>query len=207
MKKTFYFIACILVLYGQTALAQSHPANLANYKQIPDTLRSRDKLIKYVIPDKNYTYWEFDRGEMDTTRSGKVIFSIGKKPEGIVIKDPRGSMFSGCLPAFCYNYIAYVYNGKVGYITNDKDFISFMGKIDNFQEAILLAITSEGLYPDPNKKGGAYLTTPTGFQLLLTKYTLCPQSKQAVQVTISSEGIIKKTARNIFYKTKDCLVI
>jgi hypothetical protein len=206
--KTRSLIIVVLNLLTLSVFGQKHAEiNMRKYKPIPSAFRNRDQLIKYVTPDKNYTYWEFDEGEMDTTKSGTIIFSSGTKPDGVVIKDPRGTMFLGCLPGSCYKYIAYVYDGKVGYITNNKDFISFMGRIDNLQEAILLAEISSGLYPDDNKKGGAYLITPTGYQLFLTNYIMCPETKQAIQVDISLKGITKKTYRGVYYKTKKCSII
>jgi len=206
--KTYCFIICSIFISNVVAFAQTHKAATASaYKKIPDSLRYKEKLIKYVKPDKNYTYWEFDEGEMDTTKSGHVIFSSGTKPEGIVIKDPQGSLFAGCLPAFCYKYIAYVYNGKVGYITSNIDFISFMGSIDNLQEAILLAQILDDVYPDTDKRGAGYLITPAGYRLVLTKYNLCPESKQAIKITIDTKGIIKKEPGVVFYKTTGCAVI
>jgi hypothetical protein len=208
MKKAFLIIF-LICMGGSAVYAQKthQTISLKNYTKIPDTLYSRENLAKYVIPDKNYTYWELDEGESDTTKSGTVLFSRGAKPTGIVIKDPRGSLFMGCLPAFCYKYIAYVYEGKLGYITNNKDFITFMGKIDNVQEAILLAGILEDVYPGDKKIGGAYLITKTGFQLLLTKWNLCPEYQQTIQVDVGPNGITRRMKRKIYYKPGGCAMI
>lgn len=207
MKNSF-ILFCLLLSLLSAAAAQTHKVtSLKNYKQLPDTLSRRAKLIKYVIPDKSYTYWEFDEGGMDTTRSGPVLYSSGKKPDGIVIKDPRGSMFRECAPSYCYKYIAYVIDGKVGYITTDKDFIAFLGRIDNLQEAVLLAETQENLYPDQDKRGSGYQITPTGYNLILTLYNLCPETKQAIKVSVGPKGIIKKQPGEVYYKSGDCAVI
>lgn len=186
-----------------SAFAQRRHSDLSAYKKIPDSFRKREDLVKYIVPDKEYTYWEFDFGLGDTTRSA-IIFSSGTKSNDIAIKDRGGSLFAGCQPLFCYYYIAYVYDGKVGYINNNQDFIKFIGRIDNIQEAILLAGIVEDIYPDYKKIGSAYRITPTGFQLILTKWNLCPEYKQAIQIDVSPNGITKKKKRKIYYKPGGC---
>jgi hypothetical protein len=178
-----------------------------NYKQLPKIYGRRDSLVRFVTPGKNYTYWEFDDGEMDTTKNGTVLFSSGVKPAGVNFKDPQGNMFRGCLPSFCYKYIAYVYNGKVGYITSDAGFIDFMGEINSLPKAVILASLKDNVYADDDKRGGSYLETKNGYELILTRYIFCPMTKVAVHYTIDSKGIKNKADRGAFSKSKDCEVI
>lgn len=187
------------------AMSQSHKQN--TYKQLPKIYRDRDSLVRSVVADKNYTYWEYVEGGIDTTKEGYVIFSKGKRPDSVKFKDPGGSLFIGCLPAFCYKYIAYVYNGKVGYIISNEQFIEFMGDIDNLQEAVLLAELKTGVYPDQSKKGGAYLQAKGLYEIILTKETLCPNTKEAFHFTIDTKGIVKKVSKGIYFKSPACIVI
>jgi hypothetical protein len=204
MKILFMLIAGVLCCQLQV-MSQSHKQN--DYKQLPKLYRDRDSLVRFVVPDKNYTYWQFVEGGMDTTREGHVIFCKGKKPDSIQFKDPKGSFLMDCLPGFCYKYIAYVYNGKVGYITSDEQFIEFMGDIDDLQEAVLLAEIKTGYYPDERKRGGEYLKSKGLYEVILTKEMLCPNTKEAIRFTIGSKGIIKKVSNGVYFKSIACIVI
>jgi hypothetical protein len=204
MKTLFILIAGLLCCRLQV-MAQSHTKN--NFKQLPPIYHQRDSLIRYVTPDKNYTYWEYVEGGMDTTKEGYVIFSKGKRPDSVKFKDPRGSLFIGCLPAFCYKYIAYIYNGKVGYITSNAEFVKFMGSIDNLEEAVLLAEITKNVYPDELKKGGAFMKTANGYELILTEYILCPQTKEAVHLVIKHDGSVQQKKKWIYEKDEGCAVI
>ena|ERR1700744_4805416 len=197
------FLLATIAVSGQSKTRFS----LKDFKKIPVQYLQYDSLPKYIHPDKNYTYWEYDDGQMDTTKPGRLLFSTGTKPPGLVLKDPRGYMLAGCLPAFCYKYIAYVYNGKVGYITNNNDLIAFMGKIDNLAEAMLLANLTDNVFPDANKQGGAYRITPNGYEVIMTKYELCPGSKQAIQYNFDGKGITKKIKRKVYDRSGGCAVI
>lgn len=186
----------------------SAQTDLKNYQQIPDSMRRRENLVKYVVPDKNYTYWEFDRTEWDTTKSGEVLFSRGKRPDNIVIKSTKSMLFAWGWPAgLTAYYIAYVDNGKLSYITTEQQFISFMGHVDNLQEAIFLAMLKENLVADDKKIGGAYRIIPNGYDLMLMKYNQCPETKQAIQVIVRPEGVIKKIPHRVYFYSKNCPVI
>jgi len=204
----FLFIVVVAILFSPfTVLSQSHPAKHSPYKKFPEIYQHRDSLIRFITPDKNYTYWEYDDGGMDTTKDGTIIYSSGIKPAGVTFKDPQGSMLMGCLPAFCYKYIAYVHNGKVGYISSDKGLRDFMGPIDNLEKAVLLAEIMENLFPDEDKRGGSYLATAKGYDLILTNYILCPITKEAFRVTIDTKGIVKKVKLRAYSKSTDCAEI
>lgn len=193
---------------GMVSCGQSRPGKgLKSFLKIPRKYLNRDSLPKYIIPDKSYTYWEYDEGQMDTTKPGALIFSSGIKPPGLILKDPRGMMLAGCLPSFCYKYIAYVRDGKVGYIKDNPSLAAFIGKIDNLPEAILIAHLADGVFPDDSKEGGAYKIIPNGIDLVLTQYSLCPQSKQAIEYIFGGKGIVKKIKRRVYDKTGGCAVI
>ena len=65
------------------------------------------------------------------------------------------SKFFSCIN-WCYSYIAYLENGKVNYITDEKQLKNFIGNINNLEEAILIGKIN-GLWFDSEKiEGGAY---------------------------------------------------
>jgi hypothetical protein len=204
----FVFILVFECYFNVGAQIKSGKNN--GYVQFPDSYRSRDTLVRHVIPDKHYTYWEFDAGQFDTTKNGRVLFSKGVKPTGVEFKDPRGHMLQACMPGFCYKYIAYVYDGKIGYINSDAGLKQFIGNVDNLYEAVLMAELSLGIFidVDSDARGGSYKPDTNGsFNFILTHFILCPMSKEAVQVIVTKDGAVKEIKRKTYHKEKDCAVI
>jgi len=176
------------------------------YKKLSQEFNYEDKLIKYVIPNKKYTYWAFCRNlDSDT-----VIYSFGKKPKGIKLESPiLNGLFVGCLPVMCSKYIAYVDNGKVYYVENAEEFKVFLGAIDNLQEAVLLARVEEDLQVDENDmRGGAFLIKSDSiYNLRLMRYISCPETEQSVYLKIEKhKGITDTSTLNSYYKGKGCIV-
>lgn len=201
------FVFAFFLLAG--VISQSNAQNnLQSYRQIPDSLRWRGNSVKYIIPDKNYTYWEFGVTEWDTTKPVRVVFSNGHRPENLIIKSPPIALTDGGLPGgFVTYYIAYVLNGKVRFVDSIDQLVTFIGRIDNVQEAILLTILKENLDIDNKKIGGAYRIIPDGYDLMLMKYNQCPEIKQAIQVIVRPAGVVKKIPHRVYFYSKNCPVI
>jgi len=83
--------------------------------------------------------------------------------------------------------------------------MDFMGPIDNLTKAATEVI--ENLYPDKEKRGGAYTKTQDGYELVLTNYILCPMTKEAFLVIVNRKGIVRKIKRSVYSKSADCAVI
>lgn len=176
----------------------------SNYKRLPYSYNDESYLIKYAHPDKDYTYWEFD-----STFPDGVIYSYGTKQKDIKFKSISDSkLFIGCKPMLCSEYIAYVCNGNVGYVTNAEELKNFIGKIDNLQEAVLLARAIYDLRIDANIKGGVYrIHADTVYDLRLTKFISCPETKKIFYLKIErNKGIVDTATEATFYKGTGCLV-
>ena len=97
------------------------------------------------------------------------------------------------------------------FVTSTEDFIKFIGPIDNLEEAALLGEFSGGftnpLFIALQKKGGAYLKTTNGYEVILTHGETCPVSDEAIKLIIDKKGIIKKESLGIYYKSTDCFKI
>ena len=212
MKAIIIIILFVLCVIPIAAFSQSTFADSDKYTQFPKEYQDEANLIKHIIPDKNYTYWELvGFSGYDLKSYGKVLFTSGEKPVGINFVNPKNGFTFDCPPGICYKYIAYVYNGQVGYITQTDDFVKFMGSIDNLEEAALLAEFSRGAY-NPlrianQKKGGAYLKTETGYEIIVTHGETCPVSLEAIKLTIDKTGILKQESLGVYYKSTDCYKI
>jgi len=177
----------------------------SGYKKLSVEYNDESKLITFVNPDKAYTYWEFDRGV--GSHHNEILFSKGKKPNGVVFQSRVYSkLFQGCAPGFCFKYIVYVYNGKVGYVTNTKELKDFLGNIDNLYEAVLLARATNEYQVDDNIKGGAYqIKSDTIYNLRLTRSFGCPDTKKTFYLKIEkSKGIVDTATLTTFYKGTGC---
>jgi len=197
-----HFKKILIAISLLTLLSFNFPHS--NYKKLPYSYNDESHLIKYVHPDKAYTYWEFDAAFPDG-----VIYSYGTKQKGIKFKSILDSkLFIGCKPMLCSKYIAYVYNGNVGYVTNAEELKDFIGKIDNLQEAVLLARATYDLRIDANIKGGSYLIeSDTVYDLRLTKFISCPETKKSFYLKIEkNKGIVDMATQATFYKGTGCLV-
>jgi len=175
------------------------------YKKIPDGFDDPDNLIKMVHPDKDYTYWQFCKWPAE---KDFVIFSSGKNPGNITFDPPFGGLFTGCMPAMCYKYISYIYKGKIGYVNTPEQLKQFLGRIDNLEEALLLARSAEDLDIDNDeRKGGSYFIEKNGYHLLLMHYKSCPQTKESIFLRIEKDsGIVQKVNLGAYFKSKNCIV-
>jgi hypothetical protein len=154
-----------------TAFSQSHKFSYTGYKLLPSACRDRDSLIRFIIPDKSYSYWNYVDAD-PSPGYGSVRFSQGIKPAGVTFIKPADGFFSGCVPSWCSHFIAYVYQGKLGYITSEEQLTGFLAHIDNLQEAVLLAELSNIGYVDTNlrPKGASYKLTKDGYDLILMNH-------------------------------------
>lgn len=202
MYKSIYVI-CLKISFIVTMFNFFACSN--GYKKIPDRFDDPDNLIKMVHPDKDYTYWQFCKWPAE---KDSVIFSSGKNPANIRFDPPYGGLFTGCMPAMCYKYISYVYKGKIGYVNTPEQLEQFLGRIDNLEEALLLARSAEDLDIDNDeKKGGSYFIEKNGYHLLLMHYKSCPQTKESIFLRIEKDsGIVQQVNLGAYFKNKNCIV-
>lgn len=201
----------IIVLFKASCVTaqQVVPFDYTGYQQISIEYSNRTNLVKYIVPDKNYIYWE----HVSTPyfkEYGTVLYRRGKKPANLIFKQPQNGFFPILVLGFGYDFIAYVYKSKVGYINSDIALKKFMGSINNVQEAILLALLEgqkgldSGFEVNTTIEGGAYKITPGGYELVLLKYNTCPQYSSVVHLTLDHQKIIKMDSLGVYKKEAGC---
>ena len=169
----------------------------------------RKKLIEKIKPDKNFLYWEYVYLRPGRTSGEEQILkqsgdSLMRKKYSL--KKPDKGFFIECMPLYCYSYIIYIDQGKIHYVTDQKELKKFIGKIDNLEEALLISKIN-GLWFDPNEiKAGSYKKTENGFELNLMKSYDCPIKMEAIKVEIDSLGNFKSKNMGSYYKSTDCIV-
>ncbi|WP_133243379.1 hypothetical protein [Flavobacterium sp. 103] len=176
------------------------------YKSLDSEKTGIENLLKKIIPNKNYEYWEINYVYGFTP---KVIFSKGKKElkKKYNFEENNGGFFTGCQPGYCNYNINFLENGKWHYIKEEKELARFINKIDNVEEAFLIARINEYDIDSNDKKGRSYTQTENGYKLKVMKYNSCPESKESFLVSIDSLGKLKQLENLGFYlKSKDCIV-
>jgi hypothetical protein len=185
-KQIILSVIAVIVLCGFTLGMLYYHNN--GYERYPAHTDYRTDLAKYIIPDKAYKYWVF-------VHAGQVIYSHGKRGK-IKIAPQNTGFFIGCLPIRCFSYIAYVDSGKVKYITSEKGFRTFIGKINNVEEAFL-TVFSEGMYINNSHFGQGYKRTDDGYELLVEKLYPCPYKLETIWLKVNQKGIMKQEVRSV----------
>ncbi len=175
------------------------------YQRFPEELASSDNLVLKIIPDKKYDYWEVVEGQFLRSDHPKIWISRGNMPLNFKVKDPQQGFLTGCNPSKCYKYIAYSLNGIYGVVSNLEELKAFIGKIDNIEEALILANESSSLSITNGPKEG-YKKHGDVFSLRLTRSEQCPEKKEYVLFQISKLGKITEKTLSTYYQGKDCVV-
>ena len=195
LKIKYYLLIFSLVLIAcNTRIEQG-------FEIIPPGLNSTENLIKGIRPDKDYQYWACIRQDFSgkihpeteiITGHGNISYLMNIKFDqpnsGFLFK-----MWEG------YFYIAYIENDSVKLVTNKTQLIRFIGKIDNLEEALLLA-ELDNLEVDYTRDiGGSYKKTKKGFEFYLTKFYKCPVKTEPYRVSIDTAGNIKAKSLGFYY--------
>lgn len=179
------------------------------FTKIDKSFDDRDKLIVKIEPNKKYQYWEYIFSQPFFEKDkDRIIHQSGDPSLKLKYKfiNPKKGFFNECQPAWCYSYIAYLENGKVNYITDEKQLKNFIGNISNLEEAILIGKIN-GLWFDSEKiEGGAYKKTKNGYELYLRKYDNCPVKMESMKVHIDSTGKFTSEKNGVYYESDDCIV-
>ncbi|OXA87474.1 hypothetical protein [Flavobacterium hibernum] len=180
--------------------------NDLNYKYLNSNKTDIESLLKNINPNKNYDYWEINYCHGITPKT--ILYKGNKKlKEKYNYKTDCNGFLGGCHPSYCAYNIIYLQNGKWNYVINETDLATFINKIDNPQEAFIIARINDYEIDSNNQKGNGYIKTKNGYNLKLMKYKSCPESKESFIVSIDSTGKLGKTESQGFYlKTKDCIV-
>lgn len=180
--------------------------NNNNYESLSLGKTDTESLLKKINLNKTYDYWEIN---YCTIRQSKTIFYKGNKKlkEKYNYSPTCRGFFHGCQPLSCSYNIVYLLNGKWNYIDDETLLASFISKIDNPEEAFLIARINDFDVDSYNQKGNGYFKTKNGYDLKVMKYISCPESKESFIVSIDSMGQLKKTESQGFYlKSKNCIV-
>ncbi|WP_298309128.1 hypothetical protein [Flavobacterium sp.] len=184
-------------------------AQKEKFQKIPYSLKNNylDSLGTKINPNKNYDYWQYAtyyQNSIETKynvlkQGGDTLLRIKINEKINPIKTV--GIFQGGHPNYRCNYAITIENRKVKYVKSEDEFRTFLGNIDNLEEAILLARTY-GYLLGSELNESEYRKIGTGFELHLVKYHDYPRSLESVELKIGYDGTIKTKSLGNF-RTKD----
>lgn len=198
MKYLFFFI--LLVSCSKKEETKEKHFVKINYNLSYDY---KDSLIQKIIPNKNYDYYAYIgiRGS-DFNILNEKGDTLKKHKYQIKLKDSSLGFFQGCHPRWCADYIVTIDNNHLQFITSEIDAGTFLGTIDNLEEALLLA-QLKGYYLDNDVRGNGYRITDKGYELHLMKFSSDPLQKESVEITIDKHGNTWTKSLGIYARGRD----
>lgn len=198
ITRYYLFILSLLLLACTKKIEQG-------FEKIPPGLNATEDLIRAIRPDKDYQYWACIRQDFSgkihpkteiITGHGNISYLMNIKFDqpnsGFLIK-----MWAG------YFYIAYVENDSIKLVTNKAQLIKFIGKIDDLEEALLLA-EIDNLKVDYDRDiGGSYQKTKKGFEFYLAEFHKCTVRTEPFKVNIDTLGNYSAKSLGFFYNVDD----
>jgi hypothetical protein len=176
----------------------------AKFVEIPyeTTYDYLDSLGKKVNPNKEYDYWGYltKSGFYDTLDLNNFTLNEGgnvKLKHKIDYSKNTIGFFQGGHHGFRCNYAVFIEDETISYVTTEEQFRDFLGRIDNLEEALLLARTF-GYILDNEGKTNKYKMVHDGYILQLIKTPNHFLSSEKVEVRINHDAAIKTKSLRVY---------
>lgn len=179
------------------------------FKPFPRSFAEQDEayLIDAIIPDVPYKYWECVRKrdeDFREDRRGSVIVYNGDSAYASVaerINAEWGFFVRGHL-AIEYSFIVGVKDrNQLDLIDSDRKLVSFIGRVDNLEEAVLIA-EANGYGFDPDTLiGGAYKERANDYLLYLMEVDSWPETYKSVRAILTKDGHLTVLDKVIYRQT------
>ncbi|MEJ5104833.1 hypothetical protein [Chryseobacterium sp. MYb328] len=196
----FLFFLASEFIYSQAVISDE-------YHKIPDSLHFKDDLYKSIIPDKKYENWKVMR-KYDSLREELLYENKSWLDEkNIRTHSPDQGFFVECMPDWCFTYIRILDNKKFRYIDSEEELRSFIGYVDNIQEALLIAKTYGFWFDQKDPVGGSFKQDEDYFYLYLAKFENCPVSRESFFIKLNRKTrAFESQTKGVYYKTDKCFV-
>ncbi|WP_343523281.1 hypothetical protein [Pedobacter sp.] len=186
-------------------LAACHPLIEQGFEKIPAHLNSAEELVRMIRPVKKYKYWACIRQDFGGKIHPETEIIAGNGNISRLMNNRFDQPHSGFLTEMWkgYFYIVYMENDSMKLVTNRTQLISFIGKIDSLEEALLLA-KIDNLVADYSRNiGGSYQKTRKGFEFYLARFHKCTVRTEPFRVSIDTRGNIKAKSLGFCYDVDD----
>jgi hypothetical protein len=177
--------------------------DIKNFQPFPTYQHKTASLIDNIVPDKNYLYWEcvFRMNAMNDENRGNIIVYNGDSLNYAVktrnISSDNG-FFVQCTPTpDCFHYIVAVKsNDDIITVNSEYELETFIGHIDNIEEALLVSEINGYTYDMDTIIGGAYKERTDDYLLYLLEFSTAPLTYKSVRAILTKWGnfrILDKT--------------
>jgi len=213
MKILVKFLILIAIL-SSCSKNENTKKEIGKFRKISYDLRYNyfDSIAKNIKPNLNYQYWQYATFYQQyggyIPDKYTVLAQGGDTLQNKSINrkiDPMKTIgiFQGGHPSYRCNYAVVVQNNKIHYINSEEEFRTFLGTIDNLEEAVMFARTY-GYSVDSDIRGSQYREIDNGYELHLAKYHEFPQRKESMNVIITKNGFLKASSLGIYCKERQC---
>lgn len=165
-----------------------------------------------IEPAATYAYWAIHHYDLDKT--DEIVASFGDKSElSTAVQAQLESLLSpDCLsgeviPNSCFTYILTVLeDGTVERWQQAEEVAAFLGDIDTYQEAMLLALSQDFGFGPPGATG-SYKAVADGFELIGLKLVSdCdPIQTDRVRILVTHKGAITILQSEVFSTSDGCI--
>jgi len=206
-----YFSIVFQVSFSQTDMKSEF--RLSKFHRIPKVIidSTSDYLINFIIPSKEYKYWEYVRVSLSEKEQKQKSHIIRFKGDSLNYADKVSQINSNSgiidlicpFPAFSFDYIRAInYNDSIELIETKEKFEKFIGKVQNFEE-VMFVVELNGYSYDNKKRIGSFRETTNSFYLYLLDEKNCTQ--EVVRAILHKSGEFIVIDKNFYKKTKPCL--
>jgi hypothetical protein len=173
------------------------------FGKLPIHLHDVKQLVSNITPNKKYSYWSYTKvlGGYKTIIRFEGDSTLRKR---LHIEKSGNGFFPSTSISQTYSYVEFIDNDTMRFADNETDFIKFIGRVDNIEEATLIAKLND-LHPDyEDNRGSCYRETTENYQIYLMSFEKCPESRQSVLATISKSGKFDARFLEVYQKSEDC---
>jgi len=215
------FFFAVLFIYYHLEINKNSPAkklslneinvefDTTKFHPVPHFEYGEASIIDKIIPNVNYMYWEcvFKSDAIFGKERGKVIVYNGDSlnyASKINNVDSKNGFFESCEPNMCFFYIAAIDSMEKIHMINSKEKLkSFIGHIDNIEEAILISKINGYYYDEDTLIGGAYRERENDYLLYLLDYSSSPVTLKSVRAILTKDGKFQVFDKTIYKEDKD----
>lgn len=198
--------AALLAACGDDGLG----VDLEDFEPIPSLL---DLDYASIQPAQTWDYWEvrFSNGPEDRRilGSGGNVARTDLDPATVAVLDalaPPSGFGIGCLPGYCYKYVAATRNGSVETFLTREQLRDFVGPVDVLAEAVLVVDAHGFSRGEPGETG--YRRTTDGWEFVVVQLIrdCVPITYDRILLRLLEDGTLIEVKRELWETLENACV-
>lgn len=157
------------------------------------------ELSKGFEANSKYKDWALLRSGLPNKDSVSILFKTSQQFKiDSLLSLEKGFFRQGHQTDWYYYLLVQEKDSTKKYITEYKDFINFLGKINSMQEALMIAKINGFQIDEKNVKGSSFIKTNNGFDFLLMKSENGNMEFRQYLVNVDKKGFVKSEKKKIY---------